>query len=378
MKIDRRRQIRRVVDKFAFIQLERDDGGAVLDISEAGLCFQTFTPILKNGPMHFWFSLDLRERMEAWGEVAWVDETKKTGGLRFIHLPGEARREIRKFASRPSVQKVPGEEFLRPAVTTNAPGGNGTNEPDAVAKFVAKARPRLATLFSGTEGAIDSSTLFPVSLQMEASGELVPMQRYLSVKRQQFILGLLLGVGISAAVAGSLTVYSSYRHKNRAAEEAATENVAQKRAEEASAAIPTGPSDASGSSPDVFSTGKLKKTVARDSDPNNLVAATAEHRGSGPSDSIESNPSTRTHYESLGDRSAALKKTSRTPQQLWASVQTGNSNAALALADLYIKGEGVPQNCTQARMLLLAASEKRNAGAIKRLQELDKTGCPTD
>ena len=67
-----------------------------------------------------------------------------------------------------------------------------------------------------------------------------------------------------------------------------------------------------------------------------------------------------------------------TPQQLWASVQAGDTKAAVALAELYIDGEGVPQNCDQARVLLLVASEKRNAGAIKRLQELDKTGCPAN
>jgi len=67
-----------------------------------------------------------------------------------------------------------------------------------------------------------------------------------------------------------------------------------------------------------------------------------------------------------------------TPQQLWASVQAGNTKSAVALAELYIKGEGVPQNCNQARVLLLVASEKRNAAAIKRLQELDKTGCPSE
>src|SRR5258708_16704335 len=75
---------------------------------------------------------------------------------------------------------------------------------------------------------------------------------------------------------------------------------------------------------------------------------------------------------------ANQKKASATPQQLWASVQAGNSTAATALAELYIKGEGVPQNCNQARVLLLVASEKRNAAAIRRLQEFDKTGCPAE
>jgi TPR repeat protein len=78
------------------------------------------------------------------------------------------------------------------------------------------------------------------------------------------------------------------------------------------------------------------------------------------------------------DGNQSQRKTSMTPEQMWASVQSGNSKAAVALADLYIKGEGVPQNCNQARVLLLAASEKRNAEAIKRLHELDKTGCPQE
>jgi TPR repeat protein len=75
---------------------------------------------------------------------------------------------------------------------------------------------------------------------------------------------------------------------------------------------------------------------------------------------------------------ASQKKIPATPQQLWASVQAGNSSAAVALAELYIEGEGVPQNCNQARVLLLVASEKRNAAAIRRLAELDKTGCPAN
>jgi TPR repeat protein len=65
------------------------------------------------------------------------------------------------------------------------------------------------------------------------------------------------------------------------------------------------------------------------------------------------------------------------PNQLWGEVQAGNSKAAVDLAELYIKGDGVPQNCQQARVLLLTASEKRNTAAIKRLHDLDKgSACP--
>jgi len=63
---------------------------------------------------------------------------------------------------------------------------------------------------------------------------------------------------------------------------------------------------------------------------------------------------------------------------LWSALQAGNMRAAVALADLYTRGEGVPVNCEQARILLLVASEKSNAEASKKLQELDKGGCPAN
>jgi hypothetical protein len=87
-------------------------------------------------------------------------------------------------------------------------------------------------------------------------------------------------------------------------------------------------------------------------------------------------PAGAPQLQSNGDSSTS-KKSGMNPTQLWTAVQAGNSKAAVELAELYIKGDGVPQNCQQARVLLLVASEKRNTAAIKRLQELDKsTACP--
>jgi hypothetical protein len=46
------------------------------------------------------------------------------------------------------------------------------------------------------------------------------------------------------------------------------------------------------------------------------------------------------------------------PTELWNAVKRGSVPAEVALANLYLKGEAVPQNCEQAHMLLLAASMK--------------------
>src|SRR5436189_6205694 len=94
--LNRRQKLRIVPNELVFLQLERDDGGTVLDVSEGGLGFETFAPVSQNGPVHFWFSLNLRDRIEAWGEVDWTNAARKCGGLRFLRLAEEARKQIRR------------------------------------------------------------------------------------------------------------------------------------------------------------------------------------------------------------------------------------------------------------------------------------------
>jgi hypothetical protein len=376
MDLDRRQELRRMPEKFAFLQLERDDGGTVLDLSEGGLSFETFAPVEQEGPVHFWFSLNLRDRIEAWGELIWTSAAKNSGGLRFLHLSEEARAQIREWISRPSPEDVPGEEVLRRAVATATPGRTGTSEPDAAAKFVAKARPQHATLLSDTEGSGDWRTLFPISQKVEAGGELVPMQRYLSAKRRQLILGLLLGTCVSATVAVTAIRYSNYGHENRVLGRATTEVSAQKSGGEALPPVTMGSSAASGTYADIFPADKEKKGAARERTPYNQGAASDGHAGPRGLEPAAKYPLAQTPHRPHPNGKESQQKASRTPEQLWAAVQSGNSKAAVELAELYLQGEGVTQNCAQARVLLLMASEKRNAGAIKRLQELDKAGCP--
>jgi TPR repeat protein len=63
-------------------------------------------------------------------------------------------------------------------------------------------------------------------------------------------------------------------------------------------------------------------------------------------------------------------------QLLWVAVRRGNSDAEVALADLYRTGKGVPQNCDQTRVLLSAAAKKGNRQAKARLHEIAQSGCP--
>jgi len=60
---------------------------------------------------------------------------------------------------------------------------------------------------------------------------------------------------------------------------------------------------------------------------------------------------------------------------LWKAIAKHNADATLLLSDLYLKGDGVPKNCDQARVLLDAAAVRGMKGAGDRLRHLQAFGC---
>ena len=92
-----RRSPRTALENLAYIHMEPDSGAIVLNISEGGLGFHAVGPVLQTGTIRLWLSLNSNERVEAAGELAWTDATKKTGGLRFTYLSEGAQEQIRKW-----------------------------------------------------------------------------------------------------------------------------------------------------------------------------------------------------------------------------------------------------------------------------------------
>jgi TPR repeat protein len=62
-------------------------------------------------------------------------------------------------------------------------------------------------------------------------------------------------------------------------------------------------------------------------------------------------------------------------QLLWKAVGKGNPAATIVLSDLYLRGDGVPKSCDQARLLLDAAARKGVKSAADRLRNLQAFGC---
>lgn len=88
-------------------------------------------------------------------------------------------------------------------------------------------------------------------------------------------------------------------------------------------------------------------------------------------------PTTEETAESPADLGATNSKEGRSAEaaRLWSAVTSGDSTAEIDLAGLYLKGEGVPRNCLQAKVLLRAAAKAGSAKASQQLKKLRSSAC---
>jgi PilZ domain len=376
---ERRRQKRGPLEEFVFIQIGRDDGGRVLNVSEGGLSFEVFSPIPQNGPVYFWFSPNLRERIEAFGELAWTDTARKVGGLKFLRIRPQDRERIGAWVKQFSKAESPERQPIAFAKRTPEIPDIQPQEPS----------PSLASLPVGSfsdpaplqnnvasEGTVPE---VPESRSSFYSARLVPLERFLTATRRQFILGVLLGILVSAAVAVPAFKYSANKKQITASQAASSQAVASEpdsQPDPPRTALSSEAAHAPMTALTNPTVGKVQHSLPASSVPDDPFgsASSQTHMQSPRSSGSQRAAASAQPFQPLNPKGAGTKKMTATPQQLWASVQSGNTKAAVALADLYIRGEGVPMNCNQARVLLLVASEKSNADAIRKLRELDKAG----
>jgi PilZ domain len=133
---ERRQTARTTMERHAYINIEPNNGGIVLNVSDGGLCFHSFDPVKPNGTVRFWFS-DQNQRIEAAGTVTWTDETQK-GGLRFTEMPAEAREKIREWISQPAaaLPATPGS-----APVSSLRGGPASRDPKDLSNATAPFAP---------------------------------------------------------------------------------------------------------------------------------------------------------------------------------------------------------------------------------------------
>lgn len=106
---ERRQYSRKTLNPLPHINLPSDNGGIVLDVSEQGLRFRAIAPVKHSGPIPFSFTSHSK-LVTGIGELVWMDEATKTGGLRFTELPYSALEQIR---------KLPQNSNLRPGISND-------------------------------------------------------------------------------------------------------------------------------------------------------------------------------------------------------------------------------------------------------------------
>jgi hypothetical protein len=91
---ERRRTSRTTINEIVYLELQPGTGGIILDASHDGLGFQAANRIRADEAIH--------PQSPAWslrgstvvGQLVWLDDTGKRGGLRFVDVPAETREDI--------------------------------------------------------------------------------------------------------------------------------------------------------------------------------------------------------------------------------------------------------------------------------------------
>ena len=179
---ERRQTPRTTVEKFVYINIEPSNGGNVLNVSAGGICFHSIAPVQRDRTITVWFS-EHNRRVKIEGELAWMDEARKTGGLRFTSLPAEAREPIR--------------NWITPLVT--APAADEVS---------ARLLPRWRAFPGAGASPAETNTASPISKMLAAISPKIKVPRRL----RGFSGGLATGLLVSAVVT-AVFFFHGYRRQ---------------------------------------------------------------------------------------------------------------------------------------------------------------------
>lgn len=372
----------------SYFEFETGSEGIVLDASEKGLRFQAADAVHQLGPSRIWISPRPEERIEVTGAVVWTDTSRKTGGLRFIETGADSSKKIRYWLGRQDESEVsPSSEGLPlPAWSTQAPGDLWSEDRHSanVRRAMPESRARAKTQVEERPMQLRSipglPSLFASSLPWQPQDS--------SPSDGRIAHGIATGFLIVVLVVAGVVLFQRFRPKvgeslillgeriNGTAKSQPLNTSTQPSSAQATAQ--TGLADEA--KPDAVQTeaipGAAKKETHKDSalpvdaskQVNTQTSETAIPRQEAPTEETADRPA---------DPGATNSKEARSAEaaQLWSAVASGDSSAEIDLARLYLRGDGVPRNCVQAKVLLRAAAKAGSAKASQQLKKLRSSAC---
>jgi hypothetical protein len=354
---EKRQTVRQRIGRLLYAELGADNGSILLDISEQGCSFQAIAPV-RDQQVRFTISVGDGRRVTGDAQVVWVDATGKIGALRFLSDSSELREQIRSWMEitvapegtlRAGEQRDSEAKRRRKQLRDEARTQVGPMGPGRSTKLPAgPARP--PTAFGGTAPAGPSSIT-----GVQTPDRVVfhtPGRNRTATGPTVLVLGM-------AALLFTMIAYHQELGRTVMRFGASIAGEPQKLPAPldpvSQPSVPTKtlpPAGASGESG--MSSGIETETVSE------KVQLTPV--ANGPSPIRKPGAATNTNL------------TEDVPS-LWAQVEGGDTSAELALADRYIRGEGVTQSCAQARVLLEAAVKRGSDDARRKLDELSQAGC---
>lgn len=385
MRTERRCVQRKRPGGISYFEFEAGSGGIVLDASEKGLGFQAADAVHQLGPSRIWISPRPGERIELTGDVVWTDTSRKTGGLRFIETGADSGKKIRSWlGSQESEASLLSQEFPLPAWATQALGDlRDETRNDANPRSPATARVMTEV---DAERPVELHSVPGLPSLFTSSAPWQPQDSQTSEGRIAYRIatGFLIVV---LAVAG-VVLFDMFRPKVGESLIHLGERInGSEKVQPQSSSPQPRPAQAAGqplpsSEPraDMVQT-EAKPDLVQKENPGGSSLAVDSSKQVNPqtpeSATLRTTPTSKEAPGHSTDRGATNSRQDRSAEaaRLWSAVASGDSSAEVDLARLYLKGEGVPRNCEQAKVLLRAAAKGGSAEARQQLKQLPARGC---
>jgi hypothetical protein len=384
-KQDERSTVRKRPQQLLYLELGRDNGCLILNLSENGCGFQALSPVTL-GRTRFAFQISGGQRIAGDAEVHWVDEPGIMGGLQFLDPQAGVREQIRMWVNDTNAPEEPGEVAPKQTRQNSWPHSSERvmGEPEM-------------SLPSG-----HMSTVPPLTLEeVRARFPLLRGDDLYGASRSRSG-AMWRGITMLATVVAACALLRVYQPEVATTLISLGETVTGRPKAPTIAPESKSPELVNSTRPQVNGTpekAEAETVLNRESEipPSEVpdlakpdALRNAERTGSVHEqqavwhDLGAKNPSGRTGGTVSAKRRTragvpyiqkAESPANESVASLWEGVRGGSVSAELALADRFIWGQGVAKNCDQASVLLRAAANKGDRKARLRLYQLDSGGC---
>jgi hypothetical protein len=363
---DRRQTPRTKLVEIAYIGMGPENGGLVLDVSDGGLSFHAVSPVQPSEKINFLLSVRGLNRIEGAGEVVWTNEMKTVCGLRFTSLSGDAREHLNNWTNQSRMSVAATQMDVSPGPAAS-PQREESSDADADPSD-AKPDPIFAI-----PPALESYLSEPMGKSMWG-GQLFLWIIFALTGLALLSSAYLYGVHIGRSEVSSEIQPSATPTPQAEPPTLAPAPVAPPAVPNELPAVPSETTPAPNSAPVSNPKSEFKSTKAQQPPAaEEQVAAFSEQH---PLPASDSGKSELAAAMTILGGPKGKRDTSKAARLLWTAVGNGNSTAEVALADLYLHGNGVVKSCEQGRVLLQAAAISGNVLGQSKLDELDTNGCP--